>query len=106
MAIRPTDGWRVGIADEERGVSSGELDPEEAVTASLFPESLLSRTDGARTRVLRPRLPSCHRRPARRGQGKRHGPRWTIPAAESSAVYSACRTKNMKHRKAAPGGLC
>jgi hypothetical protein len=47
MAVRPTDGWRVGIADEEREVASGELDPECAVMADLFPESLLSRTDEA-----------------------------------------------------------
>jgi hypothetical protein len=45
MAVRPTDGWRKGIADEEREVASGELDPECAVMAGLFPESLLSSTD-------------------------------------------------------------
>lgn len=45
--VRPTDGWREGIADEEREVASGELDSECAVMASLFPESLLSRTDEA-----------------------------------------------------------
>lgn len=47
MAVRPTDGWRAGIAEEEREVASGELDPECAVMARLFPESLLSRTDEA-----------------------------------------------------------
>lgn len=45
MTTRPTDGWRAGIAEEEREVASGKLDPECAVMADLFPESLLSRTD-------------------------------------------------------------
>jgi hypothetical protein len=44
MAVRPTDHWRQGIADEKREVASGQLDPEEAVMADLFPESMLSRT--------------------------------------------------------------
>jgi hypothetical protein len=45
MAMRPTGGWRQSIAEEEREVASGELDPEDAVMARLFPESLLSQTD-------------------------------------------------------------
>jgi hypothetical protein len=45
MAVRPTDGWREGIAEEEREVASGKLDPDCAVMARLFPEPLLSRTD-------------------------------------------------------------
>jgi hypothetical protein len=45
MAVRPTDHWRQGIADEKREVASGQLDPEEAVMADLFPDSMLSRTD-------------------------------------------------------------
>jgi hypothetical protein len=47
MAVRPTDPWRQGIADEKREVASGQLDPEEAVMADLFPDSMLSRTDEA-----------------------------------------------------------
>jgi hypothetical protein len=47
MADRPTDYWREGIEDEARDVASGALDPECAVMAGLFPESLLSRTDKA-----------------------------------------------------------
>jgi hypothetical protein len=45
--MRPTDRWRAGIAEEEREVASGKLDPECAVMARLFPESLLSCTDEA-----------------------------------------------------------
>jgi len=45
MADRPTDYWREGIEDDARDVASGTLDPECAVMAGLFPESLLSRTD-------------------------------------------------------------
>jgi hypothetical protein len=45
MAVRPTDHWRQGIADEKREVASGQLDPDDAVTAHLFPDSMLLRTD-------------------------------------------------------------
>jgi hypothetical protein len=45
MAVRPTDCWRAGIAEEENEVASGTLDPECAVMARLYPESLLVRTD-------------------------------------------------------------
>jgi hypothetical protein len=45
MAVRPTDHWRQGIADEKREVASGQLDPDDAVMAHLFPDSMLSGTD-------------------------------------------------------------
>ena len=45
MAVRPTDHWRQGIADEKREVASGQLAPEEAVMADQFPDSMLLRTD-------------------------------------------------------------
>jgi hypothetical protein len=45
MAVRPTESWREGIAEEARELASGELDAECAVMARLFPESLLVRTD-------------------------------------------------------------
>jgi hypothetical protein len=45
MAVRPTDGWRVGIAEEETEVASGTLDPECAVMARLYLGLSLSRTD-------------------------------------------------------------
>ena len=38
MTKRPTDVWRAGIAEGEREVASGKLDPECAVMAGLFPE--------------------------------------------------------------------
>lgn len=47
MAVRPTESWREGIAEEVRELASGELDAECAVMARLFPESLLVRTDKA-----------------------------------------------------------
>ena len=46
MAVRPTDHWRQGIADEKREVASGQLDPDDAVMAHLYPDSMLLRTDG------------------------------------------------------------
>jgi hypothetical protein len=45
MAVRPTDRWRAGIADEQREVAAGELDAECAVMALLHPASLLTCTD-------------------------------------------------------------
>lgn len=45
MAVRPTDSWRQGIAEEAREVAAGELDAECACMAELFPEVLLTRTD-------------------------------------------------------------
>jgi hypothetical protein len=45
MAVQPTGHWRKGIADEKREVASGQLDPDDADMAHLFPNSMLSRTD-------------------------------------------------------------
>ncbi|NVI91451.1 hypothetical protein [Actinomadura sp. BRA 177] len=45
MATRPTVYWRQIVADEARQLASGELDPECAGIAELFPESMLVRTD-------------------------------------------------------------
>ncbi len=45
MAFRPTDRWREGIEQEAHEVAAGQLDPECAVMAKLYPESLLSQTD-------------------------------------------------------------
>lgn len=45
MAIRPTDMWREDIAQEAREVAAGQLAPDRAVMAKLFPESLLAQTD-------------------------------------------------------------
>lgn len=45
MTIKPTDAWREAVAEEAGQLASGELDPECACTAKLFPESLLTRTD-------------------------------------------------------------
>jgi hypothetical protein len=45
MAVRPTDCWRQGVADEKHEVASGQLDPDDAVMAHLFPDSMLARTD-------------------------------------------------------------
>lgn len=47
MAVRPTESWREGIAEEARQLASGELDAECVFMAELFPESLLVRTDEA-----------------------------------------------------------
>jgi hypothetical protein len=45
MAVRPTEHWREGVRIDRREVASGKLDPDDAVMARLFPDSLLSRTD-------------------------------------------------------------
>ncbi|MEV4332425.1 hypothetical protein AB0K02_18120 [Streptomyces sp. NPDC049597] len=45
MAERPTISWRNGIAEEERELAAGTLDPECACMAALFPEELLVATD-------------------------------------------------------------
>ncbi|GGW55078.1 hypothetical protein [Streptomyces xantholiticus] len=45
MAERPTTSWREGIAEEERELAAGSLDPECACMAVLFPEALLMATD-------------------------------------------------------------
>ncbi|MEV4612720.1 hypothetical protein AB0K43_08965 [Kitasatospora sp. NPDC049258] len=45
MAVRPTQHWRQGRAEEARALAAGELDPGEAYLARLFPDSLLLRTD-------------------------------------------------------------
>ena len=45
MAVRLTDHWRQGVADEKREVAAAQLDPDDAVMAHLFPESMLACTD-------------------------------------------------------------
>ena len=49
MAERPSKVWRNGVAEDTAAVAAGALDPEEASTAELFPESLLTSTDSALT---------------------------------------------------------
>jgi hypothetical protein len=45
MAARPSEYWRQRVAWETQEIASGRLDPEEAYAATLFPESMLTRTD-------------------------------------------------------------
>ncbi|MGW6137305.1 hypothetical protein [Streptomyces sp. NPDC055140] len=45
MSERPTTAWREGIAEEQRELAAGTLDPECACMAELFPERLLVATD-------------------------------------------------------------
>ncbi|MGI8332908.1 hypothetical protein ACRYCC_23400 [Actinomadura scrupuli] len=45
MSVRPTDYWRQSVAEEARQIASGELDPECAYMAELFPEPMLNSTD-------------------------------------------------------------
>jgi hypothetical protein len=45
MAARPTEYWRESLAWEAQQIALGELDPEDAYAAELFPESMLIRTD-------------------------------------------------------------
>ncbi|WP_066956407.1 hypothetical protein [Streptomyces lushanensis] len=45
MAIKPSQNWRAGVAQEARDVASGELDPGCAFMDQLFPDSLLEATE-------------------------------------------------------------
>jgi hypothetical protein len=47
MTSKPSDRWRGRVAEEQRQVAAGRLDPAQAYTVRLFPESLLTATDAA-----------------------------------------------------------
>lgn len=47
MAKRPTADWRSEVAVQAAGVASGELDPDKAWAADLWPEGLIVETDVA-----------------------------------------------------------
>ncbi|MFF2847098.1 hypothetical protein ACFVT5_12265 [Streptomyces sp. NPDC058001] len=47
MISKPSERWRVRVVEEAQEVAAGRREPECAVWARLFPESLLDATDGA-----------------------------------------------------------
>ncbi|MGA4792076.1 hypothetical protein [Nocardia sp. AB354] len=47
MVTRPSIYWREDVEREARELASGAIDPDDAVIAELFPESLLASTDQA-----------------------------------------------------------
>ncbi|MFF3319367.1 hypothetical protein ACFYV5_28210 [Streptomyces sp. NPDC003035] len=47
MAKRPPENWRAWMAEIARAVATGELEPECASAAEMYPESLLQATDAA-----------------------------------------------------------
>ncbi|MEU3552790.1 hypothetical protein [Streptomyces fragilis] len=46
MAVRPSQSWRDGVAEEIRELEAGTLDPECACMTVLFPEPLTEATEG------------------------------------------------------------
>jgi hypothetical protein len=47
MAIRPNEKWQQQVEEQAAELASGELSPDDAYAAGLWPESLRARTDAA-----------------------------------------------------------
>jgi hypothetical protein len=45
MVERPTAQWREQVADEKAGLTSGALDPDDAIATELWPELMIQETD-------------------------------------------------------------